>query len=244
MTDHNEQHGEHAQHGEAHHVNYKKIYFILLGLLVVSVVGPFFGIVWVTLITAFGIALVKATLVVQNFMHLRWEKRIMKWMLATSLVLMALLFAGVSPDVMKHTGTRWVNDAALAATARGIEAPHHEGEAAAEEHAAEPTGGEAVSAVDEAPQEFDAKCAFAMVCSTCHGPAGQGDGPGSAALNPKPANFGDAAFWEGKTDAELIKAIREGGASVGKSALMPAWGGLYDEAKATALLTYIKTFKQ
>lgn len=244
MTDHTEQHDEGAGHGEAHHVNYRKIYFTLLALLVVSVVGPFFGIVWVTLITAFGIALVKANLVVQNFMHLRWEKRIMKWMLATSVVLMFLLFAGVSPDVMRHTGTNWVNDAALAATTRGIEAPHHEGEAAAEEHAAEPVGAETAAAVAEVEQAFDAKGAFATVCSTCHGPAGHGDGPGSAALNPKPANFSDAAFWAGKTDAELIKAIREGGASVGKSALMPAWGGLYDEAKAKALLDYIKTFKQ
>ena len=228
MTDHNEQHDG---HGESHHVNYKKIYFILLGLLVVSVVGPFFGILWVTLITAFGIALVKANLVVQNFMHLRWEKRIMKWMLATSVVLMFLLFAGVAPDVMRHTGTRWVNEAAIAATARGIEAPHHEGEAAA--HEASVAEVEASGAEVAAPEQaFDAKGAFTTVCSTCHGATGHGDGPGAAALNPKPANFSEAAFWTGKTDEELIKAIREGGAAVGKSALMPAWGGLYDDAKA------------
>jgi hypothetical protein len=34
---------------EHHHVNYKKIYFTLLFLLVVSVVGPEIGITWVTL---------------------------------------------------------------------------------------------------------------------------------------------------------------------------------------------------
>lgn len=236
MTDHTEQQGA---HGEAHHVNYKKIYFTLLVLLIISVIGPFFGVVWVTLVTAFGIAFVKATLVVQNFMHLRWEKRIVKWVLTSSVVIMGVFFAGVAPDVMKHSGSGWVNDAAIAATARGIEAPHHEGEAAAEQPAEE-----VVPAVVEAEQAFDAKGQFAMVCSTCHGPLGKGDGPGSAALNPKPANFGDAAFWVGRTDAELLKAIREGGASVGKSALMPAWGALYDQAKAEALLAYIKTLKQ
>jgi len=242
MSEHNEHKGEHH---DAHHVNYKKIYFVLLGLLVVSILGPEIGIKWVTLVTAFGIALVKADLVIQNFMHLRWEKRIMKWMLATSLVLMFLLFAGVAPDVMKHQGTRWVNDAALAATERGIEAPHHEGEeGAAAEHTEETTGAEeaAVAAAPE-QQAFDAKGAFSTVCATCHGPAGAGDGPGAAALNPKPANFADAAFWAGKTDEELIKAIREGGAAVGLSPLMPAWGGLYDEAKAKALVEYIKTFR-
>jgi caa(3)-type oxidase subunit IV len=237
---------EHTEHkgGHGHHPNYKKIYFVLLGLLVVSILGPEIGIVWVTLVTAFGIALVKANLVVQNFMHLRWEKRIMKWMLATSVVLMFLFFAGVAPDVMKHEGHRWINDSALAATARGIEAPHHEGDAAASDHGPGAAEVGAEEAAAPAEQAFDAKGAFNTVCATCHGPAGAGNGPGAAALNPKPANFGDAAFWEGKTDEELVKAIREGGASVGKSALMPAWGGLYNEAQAKALVAYIKTFRK
>jgi caa(3)-type oxidase subunit IV len=238
------QHTEHKGGHGSHHPNYKAIYLTLLALLVVSVVGPFFGILWVTLITAFGIALVKANLVVQNFMHLRWEKRIMKWMLATSLVLMLLLFAGVAPDVMRHEGSRWVNDAALAATERGIEAPHHEGAAAEQAPAAATEGAAAAATEAPAEQAFDAKGAFGTVCSTCHGPSGAGDGPGAAALNPKPANFGSAAFWEGKTDEELVKAIREGGAAVGRSALMPAWGGLYNEAQAKALVAYIKTFKK
>ena len=51
-----------------HHPNYKKIYITLVILLAISVAGPHLGIVWLTLITAFGIALVKANLVVQNFM--------------------------------------------------------------------------------------------------------------------------------------------------------------------------------
>jgi caa(3)-type oxidase subunit IV len=238
---------EHSEHkgGHGHHPNYKKIYFVLLGLLVVSILGPEIGIVWVTLVTAFGIALVKANLVVQNFMHLRWEKRIMKWMLTTSVVLMFLLFAGVAPDVMKHEGHRWVNEAALAATARGIEAPHHAGEAALAAEQGAGDGAEATAAVEvPAEQAFDAKGAYATVCATCHGPAGAGNGPGAAALNPKPANFGDAAFWAARTDDQLVKAIREGGAAVGKSALMPAWGGLYNEAQAKALVAYIKTFKK
>ena len=95
-----------------HHVNYKKIYFALLVLLVISVAGPFLEILWVTLITAFGIAVVKANLVINNFMHLKWERRIVKWVLATSLVLMALFFFGVAPDVMEHEGRNWENVAA------------------------------------------------------------------------------------------------------------------------------------
>src|SRR5688572_13043067 len=131
MAEQHDSHEKHEQHG--HHPNYKKIYLLLLGLLVVSVAGPFFGIVWVTLITAFGIAIVKANLVIQNFMHLKWERRIAKWFLTTSLVLMALMMAGVSVDVMNHEGNNWENIAAQAAVERGIPLePGEEGEVAVE----------------------------------------------------------------------------------------------------------------
>lgn len=98
-------HGE----GAAHHPprNYVKIWGILLVLLVISVVGPFAGIRVVTLITAFGIALVKAYIVARNFMHLDVEKPIIHWLLVMTLVLMVLLFAGLAPDVMKHEGRNW-----------------------------------------------------------------------------------------------------------------------------------------
>ena len=132
---------------EPHHPNYQKIYVALLILLVVSVAGPFVGIKWVTLIAAFGVAVVKADLVIQNFMHLKWERRIMKFALAASLLLMFLFFAGVAPDVMKHTGHNWVNDAALAATQRGIAAPHHEGGAGGDG-----TAGAAAARPDSVPR--------------------------------------------------------------------------------------------
>ena len=230
---------------ESRHPNYRKIYFVLLALLVISVAGPFVGIRWVTLITAFGIAVVKANLVIENFMHLRWERRIMKWTLATSLVLMFLFFFGVAPDVMRHSGRNWVNDAALAATERGIPAPH------GEEHAADATAGAAMEGDTAgtdghaaAAPAFDARGAYTTMCATCHGPAGAGDGPGAAALNPKPANFSDPAFWAGRSDAELVRAIREGGAAVGKSASMPPWGSLYAEPQAEALVAYLKTLRR
>src|SRR4030095_7096799 len=84
----------HAAHG-AHHRNYVKIWAILTALLVVSVTGPMLGIRVVTLITAFGIALVKAYLVAKNFMHLDVEKPIVHWVLGLALILMVMLYAGV-----------------------------------------------------------------------------------------------------------------------------------------------------
>jgi len=117
---------------ETHHPNYPKIYLTLVILLAISVAGPLVGIRWVTLIAAFGIAVVKADLVVQNFMHLKTERRIAKYVLGAALALMALFWFGIAPDVMEHHGDNWVNDAAIAATARGIAPPgEHEARPAA-----------------------------------------------------------------------------------------------------------------
>jgi len=93
--------------GPGHHRNYVKIWAILTGLLVVSVLGPMVGIRVVTLIAAFGIALVKAYLVAKNFMHLDIEKPIVGWLLAVALILMVVLYAGVAPDVEKSKGQNW-----------------------------------------------------------------------------------------------------------------------------------------
>jgi len=238
------------------HPNYKKIYIVLLVLLAISVAGPFVGIKWITLITAFGIALVKARLVVQNFMHLKWEKKLARIVLAGSLLLMALFFFAVAPDIMKHDGSNWTNDAAKAATVRGIAPPAHEGGEASHEGAG--TEGPvwqgqyfapavaAAAATPAAGAAFDAHAAFSSVCASCHGPAGNADGPMAAALNPKPARFADPAFWASKRgkDAELVMAIRQGGGAVGRSSSMPAWGSLYNEEQAHALLAFLKTLEQ
>ena len=63
---------------------------------------------------------------------------------------------------------------------------------------------------------------FNTRCGPCHGTSGKGDGPGAAALNPKPRDYTDAAWQKSVTDDQLKKAIIMGGAAVGKSPIMPA----------------------
>lgn len=234
----------------SHHPNYKRIYLTLLILLVISVAGPFLGIRWVTIIAAFGIAVVKANMVIQNFMHLKWERRIAKYVLAAAVALLLLFYYGVAPDVQHHRGQHWVNDGALAATARGIPAPHEAGLGGHEEPAADGTGspaphdsGAAAPAPLPAAAGFDARAAFATNCSPCHGNGGAGDGVVAASLNPRPADFTDAAFWRSRPDAELVRAIREGGAAVGRSSSMPAWNSLLSEAQTRDMVAYLKTLR-
>ena len=124
MAEHTEDH----DHGQAHYV---KIWAILLVLLIISILGPVlaphleFGFVeaWmITIMTAFGIAIVKAYLVAANFMHLNIEKKYISYMLATMLMFMLLFFAGTAPDVMKHKGQNWENVAAEQEIERALEA--------------------------------------------------------------------------------------------------------------------------
>lgn len=121
--------GEHKHHGPHHPASYYvKTWAILCGLLVVSIVGPMIGIFWLTMITAFGIACVKAYLVAARFMHLNIEKRLASFIVIVALVLMSLFFAGVAPDVLKHEGDQWVNAAAKHETKTRIEREGEHGE--------------------------------------------------------------------------------------------------------------------
>jgi len=107
MSDH--AHAAHADHGDsaAHEAHYKKIWVVLLVLLLISFAGPFLGIRVVTMLTAFGIAVVKAWLVAKHFMHVTVQPRFVMYLMGTCLVFMLLFFAGAAPDVMEHEGANW-----------------------------------------------------------------------------------------------------------------------------------------
>lgn len=99
-----------------HHPNYFRIWAILVALLVVSVAGSMSHIREVVLFAAFGVAVVKAYLVAKNFMHVTVEKRLVPYLLVVCLLLILVLFAGVAPDVMHHSGLHWTNPSADQAT--------------------------------------------------------------------------------------------------------------------------------
>ena len=96
----------HVEHSPAQYI---KIWAILLVLLVISICGPLLGIRAVTLITGFGIAIVKALLVAAHFMHLNIERRYIWYLLITMLLIIGLFVAGTAPDVMQTQGSRWIN---------------------------------------------------------------------------------------------------------------------------------------
>ena len=90
----------------------------------------------------------------------------------------------------------------------------------------------------------DARKVFSTKCVVCHGDHGAGDGPGAAAINPKPRAFGDAAWQASVTDDQIKKTIVEGGAAVGKSPAMTANPELADKPELlTALVKIVRDFK-
>ena len=124
MSDHAETADGHDAHGDSHYI---KIYFVLLALLVVSFVGPEAGIQWLTLFTAFGIAVVKAYLVAVHFMHINLTPRYVIYTVVTCLIFMLLFFAGTAPDVMKAYGANWVKPGWVEVDIEGDLGLEHEG---------------------------------------------------------------------------------------------------------------------
>lgn len=101
---------------------------------------------------------------------------------------------------------------------------------------------EEVSA-EESPKGDPAKGKeiFTNNCVSCHGPEGIGDGIAAAALNPKPRDLSEASYVSSLSDNHLKKVISEGGASVGKSPLMPPWGGVLSQDDIIYVIAYIRT---
>ncbi len=84
------------------------------------------------------------------------------------------------------------------------------------------------------------KATYQNLCLSCHGKTGKGDGPVGQYLTPKPADLGKVVAEH--DDAYLSKVIGKGGASVGKSPSMPAWGGQLSDDDIQNVISYIRTF--
>src|SRR5262245_54745831 len=85
------------------------------------------------------------------------------------------------------------------------------------------------------------KATYGQICAMCHGEMGKGDGPTAAVLNPKPRDHTNGEYMNELKDDYLFKIIKEGGASVGKSQLMPAWSTQVKDKGIWDLVAYVRT---
>lgn len=83
---------------------------------------------------------------------------------------------------------------------------------------------------------------YQQYCASCHGKTGHGDGSLGAFLNPKPRDFADCKIMMKITDKTIFNAIKGGGASVGLSHNMPAWGGSLTDSQIKNMIKYVRHF--
>jgi mono/diheme cytochrome c family protein len=70
---------------------------------------------------------------------------------------------------------------------------------------------------------------YSLLCASCHGDGGAGDGPAGAALDPAPAPVAHTSQMLG--DDLLFWRISEGGAMAPFDSAMPAWKNLDEQAR-------------
>ena len=107
-------------------------------------------------------------------------------------------------------------------------------------------GGElarAVHAVATAPvgDAQRGRADYQTYCASCHGARGDGDGPLSRLLDPKPMRHSDARAMEALSDGYLARLLKEGGGAVGKSPLMAPWGKTFSDERIVDLVAHLRT---
>lgn len=77
-------------------------------------------------------------------------------------------------------------------------------------------------------------------CVQCHGIRRDGNGINSRDMAVKPRDHTDTKGMGDTPDEVLFKAIKGGGLAVGKSVLMPRWGGVLSDEEITEMVAYLR----
>lgn len=89
-------------------------------------------------------------------------------------------------------------------------------------------------------QEVEGEKLYTMYCTQCHGINGDGKGVNSATMSVQPRSHIDRTEMLARSDEELYKVIEQGGKSIDKSNLMPAWSGNLNDEEITALVSHLR----
>ncbi|MEN8161851.1 MAG: cytochrome c [Myxococcota bacterium] len=91
---------------------------------------------------------------------------------------------------------------------------------------------------------------YDILCFTCHGATGKGDGPAGAALTPAPRDFsvGDFKFDADKNgtageDNDLKLVIKNGAGAYGGNPSMAPWGHLSDQ-DIDNIVAYVRSLRK
>lgn len=86
----------------------------------------------------------------------------------------------------------------------------------------------------------DGKAIYKTNCTPCHGVTGEGNGPKAEELKIKPQDHTNTTYMSTRTDEQLGFVIRNGGISISKSPLMPAWKGTLSDRQIKSVVKYLR----
>lgn len=87
---------------DAHRPNYFLVWLWLVGLVFISIGASFFLPKGAALLLIFLVALVKAVLVLLNYMHLKFERPLLYALVIVPLLIVAILIFALFPDFVLH----------------------------------------------------------------------------------------------------------------------------------------------
>ena len=87
----------------------------------------------------------------------------------------------------------------------------------------------------------EGKSLYARHCSACHGDGGKGDGLAARGLPAKPADHTNPKVMNRLSDKYLFDVISKGGAGIGKSPFMPAWGSALNDKQIQDIVVFIRS---
>jgi mono/diheme cytochrome c family protein len=93
-----------------------------------------------------------------------------------------------------------------------------------------------------AEQISEGELLYQASCSSCHGVAGEGDGPAAGGLEPKPKNLTETT--RSLSDAYLYWRIADGGLMEPFNSVMPAWRGILNEEQIWQVILYLRTLER
>lgn len=178
-----------------HHITplsiYIKTFAALIALTIITVITSYFDFGTWNVAVAMLIATVKAVLVILFFMQLKYDGMANKVTFSASFLFLGIFLCLTAADfVFRQT----------------IEPMHIE----------KMTGG---GGAETDPKKLNmanaalvakGKDLFAAQCVACHGVDGHGNGPGAAALNPKPRNFHDGHWRFGGSPSKIFITLTKG----------------------------------
>jgi mono/diheme cytochrome c family protein len=101
-------------------------------------------------------------------------------------------------------------------------------------------GGTAGKDAPAHPAADRAERLYLLLCSQCHGIRGNGKGINAPSLFVSPRDHTSFDEMSALSDERIFAAIKRGGTSVGKSALMPSWGAVLEDADIRLLVGYLR----